>query len=319
MTFSSGSIITAADYNSFLGANNSSTTNTINTIWGFGNGSAGYGQAVLSNVTSGTSTITATQWASLINTLNSIKTHQTGSGTGLTATTAGQTITANAFISANLTTAYTNRLTFASNSAVVAGTTSSTAWTSASTTSTLTRSFGTKAGFTSANHARFFFNSGGRLKYNISATQNASTTSRTNAAINLIGYLGGIALFGANTNGNITGVAGGASGSFNTAIGYWTATYNSNVALAGKYNTTAAYTSDIGNIAVKTDGTQQVNNDNGAAVSFWATIASTSGANAGGLSFNDGLGINFIQSIDVSYPEVTNISNTWGAVTITTL
>jgi microcystin-dependent protein len=92
MTFSSGSIITAADYNSFLGANNSSTTNTINTIWGFGNGSAGYGQAVLSNVTGGTSTITATQWASLINTLNSIKTHQTGSGTGLTARTLGASV-----------------------------------------------------------------------------------------------------------------------------------------------------------------------------------------------------------------------------------
>jgi hypothetical protein len=319
MTFSSGSIITAADYNSFLGANNSSTINTVNTIWGFGNGSAGYGQTVLSNVTSGTSTITATQWASLINTLNSIKTHQTGSGTGLTATTAGQTITANAFITANLTTAYTNRLTFASNSAVVAGATSTTAWTSSTVNATLTRSFGSKATFTSANHARFFFNSGGRLKYNISATQNASTTARTNAAINLIGYLGGIALFGANTTGNITGVAGGTSGSFNTAIGYWTATYNSNVALAGKYNTTTAYTSDIGNIAVKTDGTQQVNNDNGAAVSFWTTISSTAGANAGGLSFDDGLGINFIQSIDVSYPELTNLSNTWGAVTISTL
>ena len=317
MAYSQGGIIDAADYNTFVGTSPSSTTNRINTVWSVGSGSAGYGQTAVSQV-SAAGTVTATQWASLINTLNSILTHQSGSGSGISATVAGNKINHLSTLSTNITTSYTNRLNFASNSAVAIDVVYGHGWTSTTTTSTLTRSVGVRAIFASADQARYFFNAGGRLKLNVSGAQNASTTARTNAAIALCTYLGGVALFAANTNGGRTGT-GGTLGTNDTTKGYWTSTYNSNVTIVSVTSTTASYTTDTATIAVNVNGAQGTNNGNGLNVDFWINLSSTSGANAGGLSFNDSLGITISRSIDISYPEVTNISNTWGAVTTNSL
>jgi len=317
MSYSQGGLIAAADYNTFAGTSPSSTTNTINTVWAVGSGSAGYGQTALSQV-SVSSTVTAAQWASLINTLNSILTHQSGSGSGISAPTAGTTINYLSTLNTNITTAYTNRLNFNSNAAVTTGTALPTTWTSATTSSTLTRSFGARATFASADQARYFFNAGGRLKFNCSGAQSASTTARTNAAIALLTDLGGVGLFAANTNAGRTGT-GGTVGTNATTVGYHTSTFNSNVTLVSVTSTTASYTSDTASITVITNGTQGSNNDHGPNVDFWITLNSTSGANAGSLSFDDSLGITVTRSIDVSYPETTNLTNTWGTVTITAL
>jgi hypothetical protein len=315
MAYSQGGLISATDYNTLIGASPGSTTNSLNTIWAVGSGSAGYGQTVISNV-SVSSTVTATQWATLVNTINSAKTHQSGSGTGLAANTAGQLIGYSAGLTSQITTAYTNRLTFASNSAVTAGTgLAYAAWTSATTTSTLTRGFGARATFASADQARYFFNSGGRLKFNISATSSGS--ARSTAAQNLVGYLGGISLFAANTNGGRTGT-GGTSTTNTTAVGYYGLT-TGNVTIQAITSATASYTTDTGTIAVKTNGLQGSNNDNGTQIEFWCTINSTSGANAGGLTFDDSLSLTPTVSIDISYPEVTNLTNSWGTVTISQL
>ena len=58
MTYSTGNIITAADYNSFV--------STVNGAIGTGSGSKGYGQSALSTV-SATDQITAAQWTALLN------------------------------------------------------------------------------------------------------------------------------------------------------------------------------------------------------------------------------------------------------------
>jgi hypothetical protein len=282
-----------------------------------GSGSAGYGQTALTTVSSG-NTVTAAQWASLINTLNSILTHQSGTGSGITAPTAGTTVNYLSTLNTSITTAYTNRLNFNSNAAVTTGSALQTTWTSATTSSTLTRSFGARATFASADQARYFFNAGGRLKFNCSGAQSASTTARTNAAIALLTDLGGVGLFAANTSAGRTG-SGGTATTNSTTVGYHTSTFNSNVTLVGVTSTTASYTSDTATITVITNGTQGSNNDHGPNVDFWITLNSTSGANAGGLSFDDSLGITVTRSIDVSYPETTNLTNTWGTVTITAL
>lgn len=316
MAYSQGGIIAAADYNTLVGTSPGSTINAINTVWAAGSGSAGYGQTAVSQV-SAAGTVTATQWATLINTLNSILTHQAGAGSGITAVVAGGKINHLSTLTTNVATAYTNRLTFNSNSAVVVGTNQTAVWSSATTVSTLTRSFGIRATFPSADQARYFFNSGGRMKLNVSGTQSASTTARTNAAIALCTNLGGVGLFGANTNAGRTG-SGGTLNTNATTVGYYTATYNSNVPVISVTSTTAAYTTDTATITVKCNGTQGSNNDNGPSIDFWINLSSTSGANAGG-TFDDSLGINVIRSIDLSFPELTNLSNTWGAVTITAL
>lgn len=315
MAYSQGGLIEATDYNNLIGTSPGSTVNRLNTVWAVGSGSAGYGQTAVSSVSTA-GTVTATQWASLINTLNSTLTHQAGSGSGISAPTAGTTINYLSTLSSSITTAYTNRLNFNSNSAVTAGSgLAYAAWTSGSTTSTLTRSFGARATFASADQARYFFNAGGRLKFNITGTSDA--VARSTAALALLNNMGGVALFAANTNGGRTG-SGGTVATNDTTKGYYTST-SANVNIVSVTSTTGAYTTDTGTIAVKTNGTQGSNNDNGTTVEFWCTINSTSGSNAGGLSFDDSLSLTPTVSIDISYPEVTNLTNSWGTVTISQL
>lgn len=319
MSYAQGGLIEATDYNNLTGGSvATSTPNRLNTVWATGSGFAGYGQTAVANVAV-SSTVTATQWASLINSLNSILTHQSGSGSGISAPVAGNKIDYLSTLQSSINTAYTNKLSFNSNSAAITNASSLSAysaWTSTSTTDTLTRAFGARVTFASADGARYFFNSGGRLKFNVSAVNNGGANSRSEAATNLIGYLGGIALFAANTTGGRTG-SGGTLGTNTTASGYYQLT-TSNVNFVTMTSTTSNYTTDTGNISVKTNGTQGSNNDNGTQLEFWTNISSTSGGNSGG-SFDDSLNITPTVTVDISYPEVTNLSNTWGAITVTQL
>jgi len=76
MTYSSGSLIQAADYNTFAG----NTTAGLNRVWSTGSGDAGWGQTDIATVsTSGV--VTATNWATLVNNLT---TSGTQSNTTLT-------------------------------------------------------------------------------------------------------------------------------------------------------------------------------------------------------------------------------------------
>ena len=313
MTYAQGSLIDASDYNNILGTNTSTNTSTLHAVWAWGANSRGYGQTPLSNV-SVLSTVTATQWASLVNTINSANTHVNGTGSGLTANTAGQIIGFSGGLQTKINGLNSARMLFASNSAVIANHNSLTAyaaWTSASTSSTLIRSFGANVNFGSPDRARFFFNAGGRLKFNITAT--ADAVARSVAAKAVVDYMGGIALFGSNTNSGRTGT----SGTLNTnatGVGYYNLTI-ANVTVVSVTSTTASYTSDAGTITVRTNGTRGAFNDNGDIISFWATSTSTAGT--GAVSINDSLSLTPTVTVDVSYPEVTNLSNTWGAVTVT--
>jgi hypothetical protein len=323
MTYAQGGLITAGDYNALVGANTSVTGTDLNGVWAWGSNSRGYGQSVVSlAAVNSADLITATQWASLVNTLNSANLHINGTNSGLTANTAGQVIGYSGSLQTKINGINTDRMNFASNSAVVVGTgLAYSAWTSTTTTSTLTRSFGIRATFSGASgitsgpdRARFFFNAGGRMKFNISATSDA--VARSVAAKAVVDNLGGVALFAANTNGGRTGTGGTATNTTN--LGYYTSPFNANTTVVSVTSTTTNYTTDTGTIAVKPAGSQGSFNANGDYIDFWATINSTSGGNAGG-SFDDSLSLTVTVSVDVSYPEVTNIANTWGAVTFTQL
>ena len=313
MTYAQGSLIEATDYNNLIGANTTLNTATLHAMWAWGANSRGYGQTPISNV-SVSSTVTATQWATLINTINSANTHVNGTGSGLTANTAGQIIGHSGGLPVKINGLNSDRMLFASNSATISNHNSLTAyaaWTSGETASTLTRSFGANVAFESPDKARFFFNAGGRLKFNITAT--ADAVARSVAAKAVIDNMGGIALFGANTNGGRTGTSGTLTANV-TTVGYYNLTI-ANTTVVSVTSTTASYTTDTGTITVRTNGTRGSFNDNGDIISFWATINSTQGS--GAVSINDTLSVTPTVTVDVSYPEVTNLANTWGAVTVT--
>lgn len=315
MSYAQLNLIEAQDYNDILGVNTSTNTSTIHAVWAWGNGSRGYGQTPLSNVAVGT-TVTATQWASLVNTINSANLHIRNTSSGLTANTAGQIIGFSGGLPVAITRLNQDRLLFATNSAVIANQNSLAAygaWSVATTSATQTRAFGATVTFASPDRARFFFNAGGRLKFNCSAVNNLGANSRSEAVVSLFTFLGGVATFGANTNGGRTGT-GGTLGTNDTAKGYWNAT-TGNITLVSVTSTTTNYTTDTASITYTTNGTVGSHNDNGTVLSFYAVINSTSGGNAGG-SFDDSINITPTVTVDVSYPETTNLSNTWGAVTV---
>jgi hypothetical protein len=331
MSYAQGDKIDASDYNGLIGTDPSSTTNRINTVWAVGSGSAGYGQTAISQVSTG-GVVTATQWATMINNLNSIRTHQTGSGSGITAVVSGAKIDYITTLQTRVNSSYTDRLTFASNTAVSAavGGSLSTAWTVAvaapggnppaggSSVTSVTRAFGTRCTFASADQARYFFNAGGRLKLNLSGTQNASTTARTNEIIALLGFAGGVATFGANTNGQRTG-AGATLVTNDATKGYWTSTFNSNNTIIDITSTTSNYTSDKIYVYVNPNGNQGSYNGNGLNVDFWTVIQTFSGGDNGTYSFDDSFGVNVIRTVDVSYPETTNLTNSWGTVSVSAI
>ena len=190
--------VQASDYNTLVGnAGPTSAPNQINSVWAIGNGCVGYGQTALSQV-SPNSTVTATQWSTLIGTVNSILKHQGGSsaGTGITLPTTGNTISYLATLQTAITNSYNSALSYSGHagSSNPGGTISTNFSASISNPgsnppnsetnqTSITRSFGLTVTFPSADQARYFFNGGGTMTYSISGAQASSTSSRTNEII----------------------------------------------------------------------------------------------------------------------------------------
>jgi hypothetical protein len=168
MTYSSGSLIQASDYNTFT-----TTAGGLNDIWAAGSGDKGWGQSAFTSAATG-GTVTATQWASLVNNLSSSGSQTNTTLTSRSAPTAGTTINILANVATDITSVTTNR----GNAAAVGteygtftGTTSKTTATGSG-TNAWTITFTHTVTFADANSARYFFNAGGlvRLQYGKSST-----------------------------------------------------------------------------------------------------------------------------------------------------
>ena len=168
MTYSSGSLIQASDYNTFT-----TTAGGLNDIWAAGATDKGWGQtAFTSAATEGT--VTATQWAQLVNNLGSSGSQTNTALTSRSAPTAGTIINILANVSADITSVTTNRGNAAAvgtEYGIFTGTTSKTTATGTG-TNAWTITFTHTVAFANANSARYFWNAGGlvRLQYGKSST-----------------------------------------------------------------------------------------------------------------------------------------------------
>jgi hypothetical protein len=163
MTYSVGGLIQATDYNGFA-----STTagGNVNVIWGTGSTDAGYGQSTTLATVSTGGTVTATQWASLVNRISSIASHTGTTITSRTAPVAGNVIAVLNAVQTDLNSCYTNRGNAAASGTTIgtfSGTTSKTSATGSG-QSAWTITFTHTVTFASANAARYFFNAGGLVK-----------------------------------------------------------------------------------------------------------------------------------------------------------
>lgn len=233
MTYTSGGLIQAADYNGF--ANDTAGAN-VNGIWGTGSTDRGYGQSALATVSAG-ATVSATNWASLVNTISSIASHQGTAITSRTAPVAGNTINILAALNTDLTSCTTNRGNAAASGTeygTFSGTTSKTTGTG-SDDNPWTITFTHTVTFSSANAARYFFNAGGlvRLQYGKTSTGLASDTTWNSLA----GQCGGI-FFSGRVNGTNQSIAGTVY-SGTTRIGGTGGTQTTLATTTGFYNLTA--------------------------------------------------------------------------------
>lgn len=312
MTYSSGGVIQATDYNGFAGGAAANVSGQLNTVLSTGRGNAGYGQSSVANVTAVTNDVTATQWTTLVNGVDKVRKHQSGVGyANLTTYTAGQTINVINDITTNLTTSFTNRLVYTAQGATVTGATFSPIFTLPNQLAGTTFQFSRTATFASADQARYFFNAGGQLNYVIiSVTNNDGTTrsaslatlAATNFASKKIGAQDCVARTGTGGTLNIDGT---------TNTGYYTST-TSNVTKTQITSTTATYTTDVFYLYEKSNGVQGTNADAGSVVTLGVDLVS--GTQTGG--FNDSINITVNHRVDVIYPSSTFLANTWGSVTI---
>jgi len=168
MTYSQGGLIQATDYNGFA---SSTAGANVNDIWATGATDKGYGQTALTTASIG-GTVTATQWAGLVNNISSMASHTGTSITARSAPTAGNTINILAALNTDLTNITTNRGNAVASGTEIttfSGTTSKTTGTGSGLTA-WTITFTHTITFASANAARYFFNAGGIVRLRVSKT-----------------------------------------------------------------------------------------------------------------------------------------------------
>jgi hypothetical protein len=325
MTYSSGGLIQASDFNGFV----STGSPNINNIWSTGSTDSGWGQSALSTVSAG-GTVTATNWASLVNTLATM-----GSQTGTTITsrsapTAGQTISVLAAVATDITNCNTNR----ANAAAVGST--STTWTGASAKTTTTGTgnaawsitWTQTVTFPSADQARYFWNAGGRIYI----TMNKSSTGLDSDADwnTFIGKVGTISFTGiaaAKTLGgtSYTGTSrqGGTGGTLNilsSSIGWYALTAGAAATnLFQLYDDLSVYTGDYVLITA-------AKNAGSTAITFVTTWVSTARTGAGqNTQISGGTDTTSPFSAYGTAPTVlcrfvppatTYLSNSWGTPTV---
>lgn len=318
MAYSTGSVILDDDYNIFATGNAAGTGDNnvanVNTVWGIGTGDKGYGQTtlpVLSAVTAG-QTVTATQWATMLNRISSASSQQGSSITPITNPVVGNTISAYAALSTNITTIYNNRLNCAAvGTSITSGgsTDRTTSWTSSVTfTQTVT--------FASGDAARYFFNSGGRITLSYSRSGGSSSDQNT-AITNLLSACGTINITaGTGTQtiagGSYTGTTktgGSGSPTIATTLGYYDLTTSNQQIFTQSASSYYGYEGNSLTINIRSNGTQGSNADAGSIITITSVIAKP-----GGLTTVDGT----LNATMTLVPSATTYLTTtsWGTPTL---
>ena len=254
MAYQTGDTILDDHYNGFA---NDNSPNNINKIWGTGSGNYGYGQSnTISTVSAGT-TVTAAQWNTLLDRMQSIKNHQGSSiTTGAGTLTGGDPIAAILSISTDITTLGTNRLNVSGGNITQTSNPNSVnrTFTGNWTSSTIHEVSFT---FASSDAARYFFNAGGKITHvwNLSG---GTADGKYNEWVDLFNTRAATFTLG----NNFDSLSGSGSASTNLNEGFWGASLGAGYTVYQKmFADTAPYTTNY--------------------VQWEAKIAGSAGANGG--------------------------------------
>ena len=311
MTYSSGGLIQATDYNGFVsttaGANINATWNTA------------YGQTALATV-SATNTVTATQWASLVNTLASLGTHTNTTLTSRTAPTAGQTIGILSAVNTDITSVFTNRYNAYARGTQFTGWTGTNSKTAATSGATWTITFTNTVTWTSSAAASYFFNAGGLIKIDVAKSSTGATGDPewNDLSTTLCGdiYISGLA-----TSHTIAGVAytgttkiggTGTPNTLSTATGWDALVAGAAATIVYKqFADTAPYTSNFIQHSI-------AKNAGSTALTITTLWSASDGDPITGGTAASGATPGTAPCTIVTYfpPETTTLTNTWGTPTV---
>lgn len=311
MTFVSGGLVEANDFNTLVGNVSTSMVNTLNGVLGTGRGSLGYGQSPVQQVNSANLITAANEWNSLATRLGQLAAHQGTSVININPPVTGNTISFSSVVENNLEIVTTNRF-----NAALQGT---------SLTDTVIRSetwqeevvFTHAVEFTTGDNARYFFNSGGQLKITVSHPSGTNTNQMFNDLTANVGSVvisapaAGQALISGNNFSGITRVLGGGNTPvIDSTRGYYGLS-SSNVTVFSQSASTGPinYQNSSISIILQTNGSQGTNNDNGSVL----TIRTVWRQTPGDIQLSSGSET----SLEVVFPETEFISNTWGAISVT--
>ena len=309
MSYAQFGLIQASDFNTLAGGNPTTTSGTINAVWATGGTNAGYGQTAVANVSAG-GTVTASDWANIVNNTANSASHQGTSITSVTAPSSGGTVTYLSAVPTNLTTIYTSRLNAASQGSTSANAVSTVAtWSDKAVwTHTVT--------FANGDAARYFFNSGGQLKVTCSHPSGTGINLLLNNLASNVGTVvmssptsGSVTIASTSYNG-ITKVGGGGNApTVSTNTGYYALTTgNASVFTQTASTGPSGYLSTNINVTVKSNGTQGSNGDAGSVITIytvWDEIPN-------GLVVASGS----TTTVTAQAPETTYLGNSWGSITV---
>jgi hypothetical protein len=307
MTYVTGGLIQAADYNGFNG--------NLNAVW-----NTSYGQTATANVTIG-NTVNANSWANLNTKLSNAASHQGSSITSRTNPQTGNVIVVLSNLGTDITTVNTNKYNASTQGSQFTGWTGSASALSGagSGTSAWTITFTDTITFANANAANYFFNSGATIKIQFSKTSTGTSSDTTwNSFVN--GTAGNIFLSSTGASKLINGVAytgttkiggNGTPTVLSTSTGFAQLTstpaiiykqYPTGYSYSGNYvQVTAAYTAP--NLTL---------------VTTWHSPAGGSAVNISGGTATAGIVFGTAPATIVTYfpPETTYLANTWGTPSV---
>jgi hypothetical protein len=316
MTYSVGGLIQAADYNGFV-ANTASAN--VNAVW-----NSTYGQPALTTANVG-ATVTATQWASLNNTLTSIGNHQATTLTSRTSPVAGNTIAILANVNTDLTTVNSNKYyAYASGSQYTAWTgTASITSATGHTNTAWTLTFTDTVTFANATAATNFWGGGGYMKiqFNKSSTGADADPDWNNFITNVCGTVYFTSDASSKVIANVTylgtKVVGGSGTPTTLATGTgWNQLTASPTIIYKQFDTGYTYTSDFVQVTATATSSSVLT-----LVTTWFSAArATSGSSryiSGGTA-TSGITFGTAPATVVTYfpPESTYLTNTWGTPTV---
>jgi hypothetical protein len=316
MTYSVGGLIQATDYNGFV----STTGNAnINATW-----NSTYGQTALSTVSAG-GTVTATQWASLNNTLTSLGNHQATALTSRTSPSAGNTIAILSNLGSDVGNCWTNRYSaYASGSQYTAwtGTASQTAQVGRTNTA-WTITFTDTVTFANATAATNFWGGGGLMKiqFSKSSTGKDADADWNNFITNICGAVflssDGSSKVIAGTTYLGTKVVGGSGTPSTLATGTgWNQLTTTPVIIYQQFDTQYTYTGDYVQVTAAATSSTVLT----LVTTWFSSPRATSGSSrtiSGGTA-TTGITFGTAPTTVVTYfpPESVYLTNTWGTPTV---